>query len=106
MSVECTQKITYAIQTSDSDESTRYVQHRYGRLTPIVAIKNPARWESHPNISEDRQGTEDTIISWERQCVIEKGCVCVRWVGGEVKRRSGEGQGERIIEEWDEVEIS
>ena len=32
-------------------------------LTPMVAIKNPARWESHPNISEDRQGTEDTIIS-------------------------------------------
>jgi hypothetical protein len=63
MSVQSTHKITDAIQTSSSHVSTRYVQRRHGRLTPMVAIKNPARWESHPNISEDRQGTEDTIIS-------------------------------------------
>lgn len=33
-------------------------------LTPMVAIKKPARCESHPNISEERQGTEETIISY------------------------------------------
>lgn len=33
-------------------------------LTPMVAIKKPALCESHPNISEERQGTEETIISY------------------------------------------
>lgn len=32
-------------------------------LTPIVAMKNPALCESHPNICDDRHGTEETIIS-------------------------------------------
>ena len=50
-------------------------------LTPMVAIKNPARCESHPNISEDRQGTEDTIISWEKRWHNVMGECGVRCVG-------------------------
>ena len=32
-------------------------------LTPMVAMKKPALCESHPNICDDRHGTEETIIS-------------------------------------------
>jgi hypothetical protein len=30
----------------------------------MVAMKKPALCESHPNISDERQGTEETIISY------------------------------------------
>lgn len=71
-------------------------------LTPMVAMKNPALCESHPNICDDRHGTEETIIScqdgmWERknkgkeeerERVIRE---CIRRIKG-ILRRAEEGK--------------
>jgi hypothetical protein len=86
-------------------------------LTPIVAMKNPALCESHPNISEDRQGTEETIISykggrregrkvrgnegwkntWQRRIERTKWCVTrgVRTVTSNGSRRKGRKEGRK-----------
>jgi hypothetical protein len=38
----------------------------------MVAMKKPALCESHPNISDERQGTEETIISYWDEKRVEK----------------------------------